>query len=176
MRAEDFFVVAEPDPFGMEGAPPYRRLDESLLEVLRKGPLDGISDESAASGLLDLVQDQLERYGTDGSQELTDAQIELAIRSLQAVTSRVAVALEIPFRNFTRFRSHWMRNGASGSWQARRDILEELFEPARNRLVNLESRPIDARLPAASLADLRDPSAIQEQLQRIQRASTIPRS
>jgi hypothetical protein len=40
--------------------------------VLRAGPLDGIADESAAIGMLDLVHDQLGRYGTDGSQDLLD--------------------------------------------------------------------------------------------------------
>lgn len=86
------------------------------------------------------------------------------------MTTRVGVPLKVPFRDFTRFRSYWMRNGARGSWQARRDILDELFEPARAKLVQIEARPLDARLSAESLADPKDPSAILEHLQRIQRA------
>lgn len=170
MRAADFFFEIEPglDFEGESYLQPV--LNEDLVKALRAGPLDGIADESAAIGLLDMVYDQLGRYGTDSSQALSDPQIELAIRTLESVTSRVGVALQVPFRDFTRFRSYWLRNNASGSWQARRDILEALFEPVREKLRLLEAKPIDARLPQRSLADLRDPSAIQEQLQRIQRA------
>lgn len=169
MRAVDFFLEAEPG-FDFEGEFIPRVLDEDLVEALRAGPLDGIADESAAIGLLDLVYDQLGRYGTDGSQDLFDPQVELAIRTLETVTLRVDVALQVPFRDFTRFRSYWLRNDASGSWQARRDILEALFEPVRERLRLVEAKPIDTRLPQRSLADLQDPSAILEHLQRIQRA------
>lgn len=167
MRAADFFLEMEPG-FDFEGEfiPPV--LNEDLVKALRAGPLDGIADVSAAIGLLDLVHDQLDRWGTNGSQELSDPQIELAIRTLETVTTRVGVALQVPFRDFTRFRNYWVRNGAHGSWQARRDILDELFEPVRSGLVQIESRPLDARLPTKSLADLKDPSAILEHLQRIQ--------
>ncbi len=169
MRAADFFFEIEPG-FDFEGEFIQPELNEELVKALRAGPLDGVADESAAIGLLDMVYDQLGRYGTDSTQALSDPQIELAIRALEAVTARVGVTLEVPFRDFTRFRSYWLRNNASGSWQARRDILEALFEPVREKLRLLEAKPIDARLPQRSLADLRDPSAIQEQLQRIQRA------
>jgi hypothetical protein len=83
---------------------------------------------------------------------------------------RAGVPLQVPFRDFTRFRSYWLKNGCHNSWQARRDILEKLFEPTRAKLVQTEARPLDARLPAESLADLKDASAILEHLQRIQRA------
>lgn len=80
MRAADFFLDVEPG-FDFEGEfiPPV--LNEDLIKALRAGPLDGIADESAAIGLLDLVHDQLGSYGTDGSQDLIDPQIELAIRT-----------------------------------------------------------------------------------------------
>ncbi|RSM36039.1 hypothetical protein DMA12_41935 [Amycolatopsis balhimycina DSM 5908] len=169
MRAADFLLEPEPG-FDIEGEfiPPV--LDEDLLKALRTGPLDGVTDVSAAIGLLDLVHDQLSRYGTDGSQSLVDPQIELAINTLAAVTTRAGVPLQVPFRNFTRFRSYWLKNDGHNSWQARRDILEEIFEPTRAKLVEIDARPLDARLPAESLAELKDTSAILEHLQRIQRA------
>jgi len=170
MRASDFFFELEPDAFGLDGEPVSPPLNVELVEALRRGALDGIPDASAAIALLDLVYDQLQGYGTDSSQTLVDSEIELAIRTLEKVTDRVGVVLKVPFRDFTRFRSYWLRNDASGSWQARRHLLENLFEPARERLLVLEAGPLDARLPQKSIADLRDPSAIQEQLQRIQRA------
>ena len=63
-----------------------RLLPEPLLESLRSGPLSDTSDVSVAEGLLDLVQDELTAYGTDGTNELNDKQIALAIRALEAVT------------------------------------------------------------------------------------------
>ncbi|WP_228709161.1 abortive infection family protein [Amycolatopsis keratiniphila] len=169
MRATDFFLEAEAG-FDFEGDFIRPELNEDLIKALRAGPLEDVADVSAAIGLLDLVHDELESYGTDGSQDLNDPQIELAIRTLETVTARAGVPLEVPFRDFTRFRNYWSRNGAHGSWQARRDILDELFEPARAKLAQVEARPLDARLPAESLKDLKDPSAILEHLQRIQRA------
>lgn len=169
MRASDFFFDVEPH-LGFDGEPLAPLLNEELISALRAGPYDGVPDASAAIGLLDLVYDQLSRFGTDGSHALNDPQIELAIRTLEMVTARVGVALRVPYRDFTRFRSYWLRNNASGSWQARRDILEAVFEPVREKLRELESRPIDTRLSSETLADLRDPSAIKEQIQRIQRS------
>jgi hypothetical protein len=65
-----------------------------------------------------------------------------------------------------------MRNGATGSWQARRDLLEALFEPVRERILAIEIRNLEGRIPEQSLAGLREPAAIQEHLRRMQRAVT----
>jgi hypothetical protein len=147
-------------------------MDEGLLEALRQAPVDGVSDVSAAAGLLDLVQEELEAYGTSGGQQLDDRQIGLAIRALASVTRRVGAPLDLPFRDFTRFRSYWNRNNGYGSWQARRDMLEQWFEPARQALTRVEEQQ-DAGRPQLSeelIAGLPDPAAIQELLGRIQRA------
>lgn len=170
MRASDFLLVVEPDEFGFDGELVSRQLDEDLVKALRRGALDGTADTSAAIALLDLVYDQLQRYGTDGSQYLVDPEIELAIKTLEVVVGRIGVSVKIPFRDFTRFRSYWLKNNAAGSWQARRDLLEKLFEPVRECLLAMEGRPLDARLSHLPLAGLRDSSAIREQLQRIHRA------
>jgi hypothetical protein len=138
-------------------------MDEGLLEALRQAPVDGVSDVSAAAGLLDLVQEELEAYGTSGGQQLDDRQIGLAIRALASVTRRVGAPLDLPFRDFTRFRSYWNRNNGYGSWQARRDMLEQWFEPARQALTRVEEQQ-DAGRPQLSeelIAGLRDPAAIQ---------------
>jgi Abortive infection C-terminus len=172
VRSTDFFVEeSETSPWVSEGLGPLvSRLNEDLLRSLRLGPLAETSDVSAVSGLLDLVQEELEAYGTDGSQQLDNAEIALAIQSLEAVTRRLGVPLQLPFRDFTRFRSYWNRNDGHGSWQARRDIIEGLFEPIRRDLVRIETSGGGPQLPEEAIANLRDPAAIQEQLGRIQRA------
>jgi hypothetical protein len=161
VRSSDFFIE-EHDPLGQHAG--AVTLDVGLLESLRKRPLDDVSDVSAALGLLDLVQEELEAYGTAGGQQLTDRQIALATRTLKLVTGRVGAPLELPFHNFTTFRSYWIRNGASGSggWQARRDILDELVEPTRRQLLRLQELPAGPHLHDHAIARLRDPAAIQE--------------
>lgn len=95
--------------------------------------------------MLDLVQEELESYGTGGGERLTDSQIATAIQALEAVSRRLGTPLELPFRDFTWFRSYWIRRGASGAggWQARRDLIEELLEPTRKQLLRLEETPGD---------------------------------
>lgn len=174
MRSIDFFVEEQDPNWDINGDPwtTITRLDEGLLKAVRRAPLDSTSDVSVAAGLLDLVQEELESYGTSGGQQLDDRQIGLAIRALTSVTRRLGVPLELPFRDFTRFRDYWKRNGGHGSWQARRDMLEQWFEPARQALTRIEEQ-YDAGRPQLSeelIANLQDPAAIQELLGRVQRA------
>lgn len=65
-----------------------------------------------------------------------------------------------------------MRRGASGSggWQARRDLVNELFSEVFQKLETMEMQPRGPRLEASSLAGLTDPAVIQEHLDRLQRA------
>ncbi|MET8139882.1 abortive infection family protein [Sphaerisporangium sp. NPDC005288] len=170
MRSADFFIeTPASSPWGSTDSSTIE-LDEKLVTALRSGPINGENDVSACQGLLDLVHDELQAYGTSGGHRLTDEQMRLAIRTLEAVTQRLGIRLQVPFQDFTSFRSYWSRNGARNSWQARRDILEKLFEPARAKLAGLEGPTVGSRLPEQSLAHLQDPAAIQEQLWRIQRA------
>jgi hypothetical protein len=106
--------------------------------------------------------------GTDGSYTLAEPQIALVLRATRAVAQRVGIPLDSPFRNFAGFRSYWNREGASGpgGWQARRDLLDQLFMDAFRRLEDLETHPRRPELPQASLAALREPAAIHEQLGR----------
>jgi hypothetical protein len=176
VRSADFFSE-QPSPSPLLSEPFWPNesmLDEELLTSLRSGPLEKVSDVSAALALLDLVHEELESYGTAGHERLTDPQIATAIQALEAVTSRLGKPLQLPFRDFTRFRSYWNRNGAYGSWQARRDLVESLLEPTRTELVQRENAPFQPELPEASISALRDPAAIQEQIARIQRSLDDP--
>lgn len=75
---------------------------------------------------------------------MTDAEMQRAISTLLAVTTRLEILLEIPFRNFTTFKSYWLRNDGYGSWQARRNLLEATFEPLFADLFVREQHSLDA--------------------------------
>jgi hypothetical protein len=91
VRSTDFLLQVELDGTWMEPDPPAPVFNEELVKALREGPVDGVGDESAAVALLDFVHDQLQAYGTDGSEALRDPEIELAIRTLEEVVRRVGV-------------------------------------------------------------------------------------
>jgi hypothetical protein len=90
VRSSDFFI--ENDIESPWVSPPLAgattTFNEALLVSLRREPLADTSDVSAALGLLDLVHEELEAYGTAGGQQLTDPQIALAIHTLQSVIGR----------------------------------------------------------------------------------------
>jgi hypothetical protein len=173
VRARDFFVLDEDSTIEINGGhPPIYVLNEGVLDNLLTESLPLASDASAAEGLLELVHDELVGYGTDGSHQLGDKQIARAIRALEAVTWRLGMPLKLPFRDFTTFRSYWIHNGASGhgGWQARRDIVAELLDPAREELDELR-RGGKPQIHEDLIANLRDPVAIREHLARLQRTA-----
>lgn len=149
MRSEDFFIEranAEIPGGDMNGDPWGTTIsfDEALLEDLRRKPADDRDDMEVAIALAQLVHDELESHGTDGRERLGEPQIALAIRTLRAVLRRLGIEFDPPFRNFSSFRSYWIRNDCSGSWQARRDLLDSLFEPLHHRLMRLEETSLEA--------------------------------
>ncbi len=120
MRTDDFWIEDEYDVHGV-GA---RRLNLDLVTPLRRGPLPGRDDIEVAVPLAHLIHDDLEKYGTDGRQEMNEAEMRKAIPALRPLADRLGIHdFDLPFRDFRGFKSFWLRSGASGSWQARRDIL-----------------------------------------------------
>jgi hypothetical protein len=101
---------------------PLKYSNEQLVDALRQGSIEQSGDLDSAVGMLDLIQDELEAFGTGGSEKLQNQQMVLALRTLEAVCLRLGITLELPFRDFGTFRSYWIRQGASGGggWQARR--------------------------------------------------------
>lgn len=173
VHVRDFFVLDEDSTIEVNGGhPPIYVLNEWFLGDLAHESLPLANDASVAEGLLDLVCDELVGYGTDGSNKLDDKQVALAIRALEAVTWRLGVPIKLPFRNFTTFRSYWIRDGASGhgGWQARRDIVAELLDPTREQLTELR-RGGNPQINEDLIANLRDPAAIREHLARLQRTA-----
>ena len=167
VRVADFFteVMDTPspnaDPWDLPGS--SRVFEQAKVDEIRRGPIEGRTDIEVAIALTDLVHAQLQGYGTDSSQTLDDGEIGSAILALTATLRRLTIPFGLPFRNFTTFRSHWIKNGASNSWQARRDILDEFFEPLHRQLVRLEERTIEAlALPVSPHSELGWPGVDEE--------------
>lgn len=153
MRPDDFFEHSDDDDFGVSFA--KRRFRVELMRELRRGPLDTASDSEVAVALARLTHDELEAFGTDSSESLNNAQMRETLLGLRAVLDRLGIQqFDVPFRDFTTFKSYWLREGAYGSWQARRDLLNGLFETLHDQLTDMESRAL-----TSSLADPVSPRA-----------------
>lgn len=139
----DFYKEAKfPKPFG---APTALKLDTGLLENIRAGNYIQASDLSVASDLLKLVWDEYRKYGTEGI-SVSGAEVALAQRTLISVLDRLRIEIDIPWRDFQGFRDYWIRHEAYGSWEARRDILSDLFEPIQNELDRRERQSAQSSL------------------------------
>lgn len=154
MRPADFFIEGEivvvEDDFSfdlLEG--PTRHVNEQLLDELRRKPLPDKTDLEVAVPLARLMHDELQAYGTGGGEELNDEQMRVAIQALHAVTRRLGIdGFKVPFHDFTSFRSWWIKNGASGSggWQARRDLLSDIFDRLHDQLAEMELQSLESSL------------------------------
>ncbi len=121
-------------------------LNHELLDRVRAGTYNERSDVEVAVALLRLAHDELEAYGTNGEQRTDKHDIRLILRTSLQLLNRLGVVLDLPFSDYGTFRSHWMANGAHGNWQARRDILNELFEPVHLQLADLENDELGSEL------------------------------
>jgi hypothetical protein len=142
----DFFVPKEvPDPWDEHRIEDV--LDRDRLTALVSGPDPVELDLDVALALMDLVRDDLQLSGTSGHGRLDDAEMRLAIRALQRTTARVGQEFKFPFRDHATWRSYWIRMDASGSWQARRNLLSDLFDESY-----AQDRSLDASLSEAVTA------------------------
>ncbi|EIV92132.1 hypothetical protein [Frankia sp. QA3] len=71
---------------------------------------------------------------------------EARVEALRAVLRRLAPPFEVPFRDFSSFRTYWIKNEMSGSWAARREYLETIFGPLRARLLRMEEARLEDQL------------------------------
>lgn len=144
MRADEFFEID--DPFGLDGGG-RRRLDLARLRAIRAGPDSEHSDIEVAVPLARLVHEEFITCGTSGDNELGLEEIREALLALKAVVARLGIEnFDVPFRDFTSFRSYWSREGATGSWEARRQLLAGIFDPLHDQLAELETRSLSSTL------------------------------
>jgi hypothetical protein len=164
VNVDDFFESYD-GPFGEQ-----RTFRREVMKLVRAGPLEGSTDVEVAVLLARLVHQDLESFGTAGGNELTDDDMRTALQALRAVAERVGVSgFDPPFRDFTQFRSWWIRNGARGSWQARRDLLEDLFEPLHSSLAELEAQALSATLVAPGGGEATGWASVDQDLRELRR-------
>ena len=120
-----------------------------MLENLIVSPHSDHSDVDVALALMDLVRDDLTASGTGGGQRLREPEIRLAIRALERTTARLAVPIKLAFRDHEGWRAYWVRNGAHGSWQARRELLSDLFDEPYKTLMAMQEEHLDSTLLTA---------------------------
>ena len=145
MRPDDFFEDEVDVIFGSSVR--RRRFRQGLARSLRGGPIEGTPDVEAAVALARLVHDDLEAYGTNGGEVLSEAEMREALLGLRAVVERLGIeGFNPPFRDYTTSRSYWLREGAYGSWQGRRDLLAGFFDELHNELMDLETKALTSSL------------------------------
>lgn len=145
LTSSDFFnEVQEPDGWG--GFATSESLNTEWLDRLRAAPDPDHSDVDVAVALMDLVHDDLMRSGTAGNEALSDADMRTATRTLAAVTKRCGHPFILPFRDHAGWKTWWVRNGAHGSWQARRVLLSDLFDEITAKLLTTQDQSLDTSL------------------------------
>lgn len=166
MQRDDFFLIYE--NAALEDLDP--EFNRALVVAIRRGPVEAFGDVEVALGLTDLVHAELEAYGTSGATTVNEEDIALLITALGAVLRRLAMAdFALPYRNFTTFRSYWIREGAGGSWQARRDLLAQLFDPLFTRLLRMEEASFDALAQPASARASTGWPAVDDEVKELRR-------
>jgi hypothetical protein len=122
------FFTTEPDD-GWGGSRTI--LNTGLVDAISNEPIDVADDLDVAHALAQLVYEELRKYGTDGTNTLSDNEIASTVKALRSVLRRLDIDFAPPFRDFTTFHDYWSRGGMSGAggWAARRGYLSELFEP-----------------------------------------------
>ena len=118
MHDDDLFEEVGNCEFGT----PKLKLRADLLEKLRAGSAPEEDDLTCDIVLTRLVHGELEAFGTGGKEPVSEPGIELAQRTLRAVLHRLGITLDLPWRNFSGFRTYCFKHDAYGSWQARRDL------------------------------------------------------
>lgn len=132
-------------------------VNRGLLRQIGSGSLTNFDEVSVAIKMLRTVQDEFERFGTDGTQAFTNDDSREALLALQACCKRLGfVNFVWPFRDFSSFRSWWISEGARGSWQARRDLLEGVFGEIAvaldHRFLEIQERQLVRPLNSEELA------------------------
>ena len=153
ITAADFFVLEE--RLDAWGSPQVEVLDTERLASIVAAKEPDHSDLDVTLALMDLVRDDLQHSGTEGSGSgrIADADMRVGVHALERASDRAGYPFKLPFRDHSSWKSYWIRKGASGTggWQARRDLLGDLFDQSYARLMAAQDRALDSTLVEAVL-------------------------
>ena len=191
VQARDFFLVDQEATVEINGGhPAIYVLDDEFLSDLRSGPVSYVNDVSAAEGLCDLLEDELLGYVSSGRPSLSDREVTQVSRTLEAVTRRLGIPADLPFRNFTTLDVHTGRfpSSRTTSIQSYRQLVLDFFKPLRSQLAEMEGAAIlrskRGSMPTSVILlrsestslDSREPLAALTSRARISRADRRSRS
>lgn len=130
ITAADFWLARKTAATDSWGGSLLEELDTDRLASLVDTPDPNHSDLAVALALMDLVRDDFQLSGTSGDHRIRDAGMRTAIRALESTSARPGYPFSLPFRDHAAWKSYWVRQGApgSGGWQARRNLLSDLFD------------------------------------------------
>lgn len=133
MRIDDFFQES-PDT-GNPWDAQETELNAELLTQLAQGTAPDPKPLETALSLTRFVREEFEAFGTEpAGLRISEEEARAALRTLRLVLQRQGIEFKPPWRDFSSFKGHWLSEGAYGSWQARRDILEKWFRPVQDQL------------------------------------------
>jgi hypothetical protein len=112
-----------------------QRVNVELLDQLVIAASPQVDDLDVAAPLLALLHDEFRAFGTSGGQWVPEDDIRMASDACSEVMNRLGlVTFDLPFRDYDGFYTFWRQKGAAGAggWQARRDLLSNIFDPAHD--------------------------------------------
>lgn len=153
VNAWDFWIETTTPSFFGGPDTVSRGLNETLLTNLTRGAVASHADLETAVALARFAHQEFEAHATKGA-EISQDQSVLVLRALHALLRRLGVdrtTFNPPFIDFDTFSKHWRSIGASGtgSWQVRRDLLDEIFNPLHKLLDEREAGSITSTLATA---------------------------
>ena len=177
MRIDDFFQES-PDA-GNPWDSQETELNAELLTQLAQGTAPDPKPLETALPLTRFVREEFEAFGTEpAGLRLSEEEARAALRTLRLVLQRQGIEFKPPWRDFSSFKGHWLSEGAYGSWQARRDILEKWFRPVQDQLDEADEQQFIGELTEGILpyrdlgwSDVDD--HIAQLRQRFRSASTV---
>ena len=151
ITAADFWVQEDrTDPWGLTNSEVVHT--ERLTGLIAAGDPQH-SDIDVTLALMDLVRDDFQHSGTDGSGSgrIADGDMRVAVRALERTSERAGFPFKLPFRDHASWKSYWIRKGAAGTggWQARRDLLSDMFDEPYAGLMAAQDRSLDSTLAEA---------------------------
>lgn len=132
MRIDDFFQ--ESPGTGNPWDSQETELNAELLTQLAQGTAPDPKPLETALSLTRFVREEFEAFGTEpAGLRISEEEARAALRTLRLVLQRQGIEFKPPWRDFSSFKGYWLSEGAYGSWQARRDILEQWFRPVQDQ-------------------------------------------
>ncbi|MGO1320971.1 MAG: hypothetical protein ACTMIK_12070 [Galactobacter sp.] len=155
MRTDDFYIQVEE---ALSSAPwdtattLVTKLNEELMRKLDQGALPGDDDLQTALYLARFVYREFELFAThDEEVFISDEQSRDLLKTLRRVLYRHEIVMNPPWRDLTSWGAYWKKADANGpgSWQKRRELLDQVFDPVYEKIDQVEEQAFQSELVEA---------------------------